>query len=319
MTDCLRHGAHITHLPPRIREDCLRAVSPVPLPRSPLRAVAAQFQAFLVVLVFLFYTSRTSFSSAPLTAQLDTFHIEKVLWEERSGEMRISFPPRDAIDTRRQSQPHWHWTSLSLHYLVWQRPQGIQPPPEPAATLQPPGWPRLEIPPPSSTRCSGLKPSSLRKRDAKWNSLSSPTKRQELTSSWGTAVGTSFSTVLTAKAARGQGVAAWPMWLVAEVCCPQCSVGTASMSGQSTGCQVWGHWGDKMMLLRHGLLLESQNHAQPLPQNWCWAVLTCMTNAKRGFMILDFIKCPSSSPNLSLCLLLASWGELPPLPQGPCT
>lgn len=33
-------------------------------------------------------------------------------------------------------------------------------------------------------------------------------------------------------------------------------------------------------------------------------------------MILDFIKSPSSSPNLSLCLLSASWGELPPLPQG---
>lgn len=129
-----------------------------------------------------------------------------------------------------------------------------------------------------------------------------------------------------AKAAGGRGVAAWPMWLVAEECCKMTKTWLlpAVLGGDSQS--EWGkRWlltlwvlGRGMLLLWRGLLPESQNHAQPSPQQRRWAVLTRMTNAKRGlwFVILDFIKSPSSSPNLSLCLLSASWGELPPLPQG---
>lgn len=127
---------------------------------------------------------------------------------------------------------------------------------------------------------------------------------------------------------------AWPTWLVAEVCwktnrvgcCLQCLMSTVSMGGGSSGCCIWGFWERGVLLLWCGLLLESQNHAQPLLQQRCWAasltsqsfLLTCTINIKRGpwFAILDFIKNPSTSPDLNFYLLSAGWGELPALPQG---
>jgi len=85
--------------------------------------------------------------------------------------------------------------------------------------------------------CFEPKPSSLRSRDNQKDWLSSLVKRTELTSRWAAQVGTSACTVMGGKGCqRAGGGSTWPTRLVAEVCCLHCSVGTASVSGESGGC-----------------------------------------------------------------------------------
>lgn len=103
VTDCLWNLGQITHLPHRTMEqDCLRRLNPQ-IPAS------LSFKCYFCTIPDSFGSADislpkpcTSFSSAPLTAQFDTFHILKVLWEIKRNE---DFLPTQGCHKHQASEP----------------------------------------------------------------------------------------------------------------------------------------------------------------------------------------------------------------------